>query len=73
MKLENLVNQEQFYAMGATQHTTATQYIRSYAILQLLLGNMGMPGGGINAMRGDQMFKVQQIWHFYFILFPIYE
>ena len=41
------------YAMGATQHTTATQYIRSYAILQLLLGNMGMPGGGINAMRGE--------------------
>lgn len=41
------------YAMGATQHTTGTQYIRSYAIIQLLLGNMGMPGGGINAMRGE--------------------
>ncbi len=40
------------YSMGATQHTTAVQYIRSYAVLQLLLGNIGVPGGGINAMRG---------------------
>jgi formate dehydrogenase major subunit len=41
------------YAMGATQHTTGVQIIRSYSILQLLLGNMGMPGGGINALRGE--------------------
>jgi formate dehydrogenase major subunit len=41
------------YAMGATQHTVGTQYIRSYAILQLLLGNIGIAGGGINAMRGE--------------------
>ncbi len=41
------------YAMGATQHTVGVQYIRSYAILQLLLGNMGVPGGGINALRGE--------------------
>ena len=41
------------YAMGATQHTVGTEYIRGYSILQLLLGNMGMPGGGINAMRGE--------------------
>ena len=40
------------YAMGATQHTYGTQNIRTYAILQLLLGNMGVAGGGINALRG---------------------
>ena len=41
------------YAMGTTQHTYGTQNIRAYAILQLLLGNMGMAGGGINALRGE--------------------
>jgi len=41
------------YAMGATQHTVGVQYIRGYAILQLLLGNIGVAGGGINAMRGE--------------------
>jgi formate dehydrogenase major subunit len=40
------------YAMGTTQHTHGTQNIRSYAILQLLLANMGVAGGGINALRG---------------------
>ncbi|ADG81637.1 formate dehydrogenase, alpha subunit [Thermincola potens JR] len=41
------------YAMGTTQHTVGSQNVRSYAILQLLLGNIGIPGGGINAMRGE--------------------
>lgn len=41
------------YAMGTTQHTVGTQNVRSYAILQLLLGNIGRPGGGVNAMRGE--------------------
>ena len=41
------------YAMGTTQHTYGTQNVRSYAILQLLLGNIGIAGGGINAMRGE--------------------
>jgi formate dehydrogenase-N alpha subunit len=41
------------YAMGTTQHTYGTQNIRSYTILQLLLGNIGLAGGGINAMRGE--------------------
>jgi len=41
------------YAMGTTQHTVGTQNVRSYAILQLLLGNIGVAGGGINAMRGE--------------------
>jgi len=40
------------YAMGATQHTYGTQNIRAYSIIQLLLGNMGVAGGGINALRG---------------------
>ena len=41
------------YAMGTTQHTYGAQNIRSYSILQLLLGNIGITGGGINAMRGE--------------------
>ena len=40
------------YAVGWTQHSTGVQIIRSAAILQLLLGNTGRPGGGIMAMRG---------------------
>lgn len=40
------------YAMGTTQHTNGTQMIRAGAILQLLLGNVGAPGGGVNATRG---------------------
>jgi len=41
------------YAMGTTQHTYGTQNIRTYAMLQLLMGNIGMAGGGINALRGE--------------------
>ncbi len=41
------------YAMGTTQHTVGSQNVRAFAILQLLLGNIGLPGGGINAMRGE--------------------
>jgi formate dehydrogenase major subunit len=40
------------YAVGWTQHTVGTQYIRAASILQLLLGNIGRPGGGIQALRG---------------------
>jgi formate dehydrogenase major subunit len=40
------------YAVGWTQHTTGVQHIRTASILQLLLGNMGRPGGGILALRG---------------------
>jgi len=40
------------YALGWTQHTTGVQIIRTASILQLLLGNMGRPGGGIMALRG---------------------
>ena len=41
------------YALGWTHHTTGSQIIRTMAIIQLLLGNMGIAGGGINAMRGE--------------------
>jgi anaerobic selenocysteine-containing dehydrogenase len=40
------------YSVGWTQHTVGAQYIRTAAILQLLLGNIGRPGGGIPALRG---------------------
>jgi formate dehydrogenase major subunit len=40
------------YAVGWTQHTFGTQIIRSAAMLQLLLGNVGRAGGGVNALRG---------------------
>src|SRR5205814_7129107 len=40
------------YAVGWTQHSTGVQIIRCAAILQLLLGNIGRPGGGILALRG---------------------
>jgi formate dehydrogenase major subunit len=40
------------YAVGWTQHTSGVQIIRSAAVLQLLLGNIGRPGGGIIALRG---------------------
>lgn len=41
------------YAMGLTQHTVGTQNIRAASIIQLLLGNIGVAGGGVNALRGE--------------------
>ncbi len=43
----------ELYAMGWTQHTVGTQNIRAMCIIQLLLGNIGIAGGGVNAMRGE--------------------
>ena len=40
------------YAVGWTQHTLGAQFIRTAAILQLLMGNVGRPGSGIMALRG---------------------
>jgi formate dehydrogenase major subunit len=40
------------YAVGWTQHTFGTQIIRTAAIIQLLMGNVGRAGGGVNALRG---------------------
>ncbi|MBN1661262.1 MAG: molybdopterin-dependent oxidoreductase, partial [Anaerolineae bacterium] len=41
------------YAMGQTQHTVGSQNVKSMAMVQLLLGNTGRPGGGVNALRGE--------------------
>ena len=41
------------YAMGWTQHTVGVQNIRTMCIIQLLLGNIGIPGGGVQALRGE--------------------
>ena len=40
------------YSVGWTQHSVGAQYIRAGAIIQLLLGNIGRPGGGVLALRG---------------------
>jgi formate dehydrogenase major subunit len=40
------------YSVGWTQHSVGAQYIRAGAIIQLLLGNIGRPGGGVVALRG---------------------
>ena len=40
------------YALGWTQHSQGSQMIRTGALMQLLLGNIGLPGGGMNALRG---------------------
>lgn len=41
------------YAMGGTQHTVGSQNVRIFAVLQMLLGNIGIAGGGVNALRGE--------------------
>jgi formate dehydrogenase major subunit len=41
------------WAMGITQHTTGVMNVLALANLQMLLGNMGLPGGGVNPLRGQ--------------------
>ena len=41
------------YALGQTQHTYGAQNTRAMSVAQLLLGNIGVPGGGLNALRGE--------------------
>jgi formate dehydrogenase alpha subunit len=41
------------YAMGITQHTTGTDNVKSCANLAMLTGNVGIPGGGVNPLRGQ--------------------
>lgn len=41
------------YAMGITQHTVGSENVRIMAMIQLLLGNIGVAGGGVNALRGE--------------------
>ena len=55
------------YAMGTTQHTVGAQNVRDFSVLQLLLGNMGVAGGGINALRGESNVQgstdMALLWH----------
>jgi len=60
------------YAMGTAQHTYASQNIRAYAILQLLLANIGVAGGGINAMRGESNVQGSTDYALLFHILPGY-
>ena len=42
-----------YFAMGITQHTTGTDNVKSIANLAMLCGNVGIPGGGVNPLRGQ--------------------
>jgi formate dehydrogenase major subunit len=61
------------YAMGWTQHTVGVQNIRAFSIIQLLLGNMGMAGGGINAMRGEANVQGSTDYGLLFHILPGYN
>jgi formate dehydrogenase major subunit len=61
------------YAMGWTQHTVGTQNIRAMTIIQLLLGNMGMAGGGINALRGESNVQGSTDYGLLFHILPGYN
>lgn len=50
------------YALGWTQHSVGAQNIRTMAMIQLLLGNMGMAGGGVNALRGHSNIQGLTDW-----------
>src|SRR5207302_1888345 len=60
------------YALGWTQHTFGTQIIRTAAILQLLLGNVGRAGGGVNALRGHSNIQGATDMGGVFDIFPGY-
>lgn len=60
------------YAMGTTQHTVGTENVRSYAILQLLLGNIGRAGGGVNALRGESNVQGSTDWALLYHILPGY-
>src|SRR5262245_55446287 len=60
------------YAVGWTQHSFGTQIIRTAAILQLLLGNVGRAGGGVNALRGHSNIQGATDMAGVFDIFPGY-
>jgi len=60
------------YAMGWTQHTVGTQNIRTMSIIQLLLGNIGMAGGGVNALRGESNVQGSTDYGLLFHILPGY-
>ncbi len=60
------------YAMGITQHTVGSQNVRAYSIIQTLLANMGVAGGGINALRGESNVQGSTDYGLLFHLLPGY-
>lgn len=60
------------YAMGITQHTYGTQNCRILCMLQLLLGNIGIAGGGVNAQRGESNVQGSSDFAMLFHLLPGY-
>ena len=60
------------YALGMTQHTVGVQNIRSFTVMQLLLGNVGKPGAGINALRGEPNVQGSTDFAVLFNYFPGY-
>ena len=62
----------ELYAMGWTQHTVGVQNIRTMAIIQLLLGNMGIAGGGVAALRGESNVQGSTDYALLFHILPGY-
>ena len=60
------------YALGMTQHTIGVENIRCFTVLQLLRGNIGVPGGGIDAMRGQPNVQASTDYGIMFQYFPGY-
>ena len=60
------------YAMGITQSTHGTQNVRAISILQTLLGNIGIAGGGINALRGESNVQGSTDYGLLFHILPGY-
>ena len=60
------------YAMGITQSTHGTQNVRAVAILQMLLGNIGIAGGGVNALRGESNVQGSTDYGLLFHILPGY-
>ena len=60
------------YAMGWTQHTVGVQNIRAMSIIQSLFGNMGIAGGGVNALRGESNVQGSTDQGLLFHIWPAY-
>ncbi len=60
------------YAMGITQSTHGTQNVRATALLQTLLGNIGIAGGGVNALRGESNVQGSTDYGLLFHMLPCY-
>jgi formate dehydrogenase major subunit len=60
------------YAMGWTQHTVGVQNIRAMSIIQTLLANMGVAGGGVNALRGESNVQGSTDYALLFHILPGY-